>query len=79
MKRDQIKPKAPNSAASLYAALGGTAFNQSMAILLGWEANVKPVGEVRPAGTKILRAMKAGSCTVRHGGPFDLRGNARKA
>ncbi len=66
-----------NRAAQIYADIGGTAANQAIAIQLGWQPDRKVVGPVRPAGTKLTRAATEGVLTVRHRGPFDLRGNSR--
>ena len=68
-------PLKANRAAAIYAAIGGTAANQAIAIQLGWQPDRKAVGPVHAAGTKLLRNVREGTCTVRHRGPFDLSGN----
>ena len=71
--RDMIKARAaaqpfkPNMAARLYAAIGGTAANQAVAITLGYEAQRKPFCVHNPAGAKLQRAFTYGTATLRHG------------
>lgn len=64
-----------NRAAMIYAMIGGTAYNQAVAINLGWEPDCKTPGPARAAGTKIRRAAAQGVITVRHRGPFNLKGD----
>lgn len=66
--------KAINSAESLYRAIGGTASYQAFVISVGYEPHRKPKCKVNPAGTKLLRKFKEGVATVRHEGPFNLKG-----
>lgn len=58
------QPFKPNLAARLYAAIGGTAANQAVAITLGYEVQHKLRSVNRPAGSK------------RHGGVRHLIGGA---
>jgi hypothetical protein len=55
--------------------IGGIAGNQAIATQLGWQPDRKQAGPANPAGTKLMRSVREGTCTVRHRGPFDLRGN----
>lgn len=69
----RIQRKRPNLAAAVYQAIGGTAYNQALAIQLGWSADKQPRPVNKPAGSKaqsVVRHVVGGQAFVMPHRPF---------